>query len=99
MLTHRPVKKFLALTLAAGALVAATEAGAAVVGGQCGVGTADTQGDPNALPPILRAAQPSELAEIRLAEAQQQSRFHYRPPAGARYSLAEMDAFAASAVH
>jgi hypothetical protein len=98
MSTHRPIKTLLALMLAAAAILA-TETSAQAVGAQCGVETADNQGDPNAVPPILRPARASELAEIRLAEAQQQQRFYYRPPAGALYSDAEMNAFAASAVH
>ena len=43
------------------------------------------------LPP-LRA---SELAELRRAEAQQWQALSYRLPAGARYSNAEMNVFAA----
>jgi hypothetical protein len=99
MFTHRPAKKLFALMLATGAIVMATGTSAQAVGAQCGVDTADNQGDPGALPPILRPAQPSELAEIRLAEAQRRQRFNYHPPAGARYSDAETNAFAASAVH
>jgi hypothetical protein len=46
------------------------------------------------MPPILRPARPSELAEIRRAEAQERRAFHYRLPPTARYSNAEMDVFA-----
>ena len=56
---------------------------------------ADDRGNPNAVPPILAPLRPSELAEIRRAEAQQWQAFSYRLPAGARYSDAEMNVFAA----
>jgi hypothetical protein len=52
-------------------------------------------GNPNAVPPILAPLRPAELAQMRRAEAQQQQRFAYRLPAGARYSSAEMNVFAA----
>ena len=53
------------------------------------------QGNPNAVPPILRAATPSELAAIRRQEAREAQAFSYRLPLTARYSGAEMDAYAA----
>ena len=99
MFTHRRVKTLCALMLATGAVVGATTTGAHAAGTECGVQTSGDQGDPNALPPILRPAQPSELAELRRAEASVGERFSYQLPAGARYSTAEMDAYAASAVH
>ena len=55
----------------------------------------DNGGNPNAAPPILPPLRPSELAELRRAEAQQWQALSYRLPAGARYSNVEMDVFAA----
>ena len=57
------------------------------------VATAD-QGS-RALPPILPPLRASELAELRQAEAQEWQALSYRLPAGARYSNAEMNVFAA----
>jgi hypothetical protein len=94
MPTNRPVKKLIALVLAAGTIVAGSEASMQAVAARPVSATTDNQGNPSAVPPILRPARPSELAEIRRAEAQERVRFYYRLPAGARYSNAEMDAFA-----
>ncbi len=47
-------------------------------------------------PPILRVARASELAAIHRAEAQSAAAGSYSPPAGARYSSADTDAYAAS---
>jgi hypothetical protein len=55
--------------------------------------TASSQGNPNAVPPILPPLSPSELAELRRAEAQKQQNF-YHLPASARYSNTEMNVFA-----
>ena len=48
-------------------------------------------------PPSLRVARASELAAIHRAEAQWAAAGSYSAPAGARYSSADTDAFAASA--
>ena len=48
-------------------------------------------------PPILRVARASELAAINRAEAQREAASSYSPPAGARYSSADTDAYAAFA--
>jgi hypothetical protein len=82
----RPLKKSVALVLAGAALGLTTPPGAAAA--------ADNQANPNATPPILRPARPSELAAIRRAEAQRREAFYYRLPESARYSLAELNAFA-----
>jgi hypothetical protein len=55
-----------------------------------------TQGGPVG-PPILRVARASELAAIDRVEAQRQAALSYSPPAGARYSSADTDAYAAVA--
>ena len=46
-------------------------------------------------PPILRVARGSEAAAINHAEAQERAALSYSPPAGARYSSAGTDAYAA----
>jgi hypothetical protein len=94
MPTNRPVKRLIALVLTTGAVVGGAQIGTQAVGAQPVNATTDNQGNPSAVPPILRPARPSELAQIRRAEAQERAKFYYRPPAGARYSNAEMDAFA-----
>lgn len=48
----------------------------------------------SALPPILRPIRGSALGEVRRAEAQRLHRFNYRLAPSARYSNAEMNAFA-----
>lgn len=57
--------------------------------------TVNNQGNPNAVPPILPPVRPSELAEIRRAEAQERQHLYYRLPARDRYSNAAMNVFAA----
>lgn len=103
MFANRPVQKWISVTLAAGAIVATTVTGTQVAGegtgGSVVAATAETQGSPSAVRPILRPARPSELADIERSEAQKSRAFSYRPPAGARYTDAEMSAFAASAFH
>jgi hypothetical protein len=88
----------IALVLAAAAVAAATQISPQAVSARPGAravsATTDNQGNPNAVPPILRPARPSELAIIRRAEAQKREAFYYEPPADARYSAAEMNAFA-----
>jgi hypothetical protein len=95
---NRPVKKLIAIVLAVAAVAAATGTGAQALGARHGArpvtATTRNQGNPNAVPPILRPARPSELAEIRRAEAQERQEFYYRLPPGAQYSDAEMNVFA-----
>jgi hypothetical protein len=71
MSSNRPVRKLTALVLAGAAVALAAESGTQAVGAQSGArpATVDNRGNPNAMPPILRAARPSERAEIRVAEA------------------------------
>lgn len=99
MPNHRPVKKMIALALGGAAVAVAAQASTPEPGA-----LADTRpvsaaaariGNPNAVPPILAALRPAELAQVRRAEAQAQQRFAYRLPASARYSNAEMNVFAA----
>ncbi len=98
MLINRPVK-LMALRLAGAAVAVAAVAGAQAVGAQPSAGavtlaTAD-QGSSRAVPPMLAPLRASELAAVRQAEAQQWQALSYRLPAGARYSDAEMNVFAA----
>lgn len=107
MSVNHQVKKMIALVLGGAAVVVAAQTSTAVAaqagtqafGAQAGarlVNTAaDNGGNPNAVPPILAPLRPSELAEVRRAEAQQWLALSYQLPAGARYSNAEMDIFAA----
>jgi hypothetical protein len=80
-------------TMIAGVLsIAAIGAPAASAGVGPGPPTA-AQAGPVA-PPILRVARASELAAINRAETQERAAGSYSPPAGARYSSAETDAYA-----
>jgi hypothetical protein len=49
------------------------------------------------VPPVLQAPRPSELRAIQRAEAQEARRLAYELPATARYSNAEMNAYASAA--
>src|SRR6476620_11355670 len=99
MRVNRPVKKMIALVLGGAAVAMATVTGAQALSAQPGARAAtvaaDNGGNPNAVPPILPPLSPSEIAEMRRAEAQQWQALSYRLPAGARYSMAEMNGFAA----
>ncbi len=99
MSINRPVKVSLALVLGSAAVVAAAQSGTQALGAQPDArpvsAAADNGGNPDAVPPILPPLRPSELAEVRRAEAQQWQALSYRLPAGARYSSAEMNVFAA----
>lgn len=93
------VKKLTALVLTGAAVAVAAETGAQAVAAPLGDGALSAisanQGNPNAVPPILPPLRPSELAELRREEARKLDAFDYRLPATARYSDAEMNAFAA----
>lgn len=54
---------------------------------------AGDHGNPDAQPPILRSATPSELAVITQLEARKVTASAYVPPAPAEYSLAELNAY------
>jgi uncharacterized membrane protein len=101
MSVDRPIKRVFALVLVAAALVVASEVGghsvASADGGRPAGSIAGDQGNPNAVPPILRATRASELAAIHRAEAQRAAALSYRAPAGARYSSADTAAYAAVA--
>lgn len=98
MTVNRHMKKAFALVLAGGAVAAATAVGVHPIAWGAtrqAASLTNGQGNPNAVPPILRAATPSELAAIRLQEAQEEHAFSYRLPLTAQYSNAEMDTYAA----
>jgi hypothetical protein len=99
MPVNRSVKKMFAVVLAAGAVAVAVQFGAQGAAGATGPSarSVHNQGNPNAVPPILRPARASELAAIHRAEAQQAAALSYSAPAGARYSSADTDAYAAVA--
>jgi hypothetical protein len=97
---NRSVKVSIALVLGGAAVVAAAQSGTQqALGAQLGArlvsAAADNGGNPNAVPPILPRLRPSELAEVRRAEAQQWRALSYRLPAGARYSNVDMAVIAA----
>jgi hypothetical protein len=96
---NRAVKVSIALVLGGAAVVAAAQSGTQALGAQPGArpvsAAGDNQGNPDAVPPILRPVRPSELAQMRRAEAQKWQALSYRLPAGARYSNVEMNVFAA----
>jgi hypothetical protein len=98
MHAHRPVKRMIALALAATAVAATAQIGTEPVGaqarGRLECTTTSNQGDPNAVPPILPAPPCSDLAAIRRAEVQEGEEFFYHLPATARYSTVEMDVYA-----
>lgn len=76
----RSIATVAVLALAGGAAAATTAAASPAV--------------PNTLPPVLRAARPAERTAIRHVEALERAASDYRPPAGAVYSPAEMNAYA-----
>jgi hypothetical protein len=94
MVVNRSVKKLVALALAGAAVAGLAEIGAGAVGAGAASATTSDRGDPHAVPPILRPASPSELAELRSAEAWDGQAFYYDPPASARYSGAVFSIFA-----
>jgi hypothetical protein len=94
MPVNRSVKRLTAIVLAAGAIVAVAGAGAESVGARPANATTNSQGNPRAVPPILRAARPSERAAIRSSEARKGRAVDYVPPASGRYSNVELNAFA-----
>jgi hypothetical protein len=98
MSINRSAKKLIALALASAAVAAATQSGTQAVGARpvSRAVNADPQshGYPDAVPPILRPARPSELTEMRRAQAQERKALIYRLPLDVRYSNAEMNVFA-----
>src|SRR5260370_23445199 len=83
------VKVSIALVLGGAAVVAAAQSGTQALGAQPGArpvsAATDNGGNPNAAPPILPPLRPSELAELRRAEAQQWQAPSYPLPAGAPF--------------
>ena len=91
---------FVLMLLAAGLVAVFAVGGQSVVAGASGQpprSIAVDQGNPSAVPPILRPARASERAAISRGEAQREAARSYGAPAGARYSSAETDAYAAVA--
>ena len=99
MSVNRRVKRMIALVLGGAAVVAAAQAGMPALAARADAGpvsaAAGNGGIPAAVPPILAPLRRSELAVMRRAEAQRWQALSYRLAAGARYSTAEMDVFAA----
>jgi hypothetical protein len=99
MCVNRRIKKLMALVLGGAAVVAVAQSGTPTLAAWADAGpvsaAAGGRGNPDAVPPLLPALRPSELAVMRRAEAQQWQALSYRLPAGARYSMAEMNVFAA----
>jgi hypothetical protein len=99
MSVNRRVKKMIALVLGGAAIAVAAQTGAPALAAQTDAGPMSAaiggQGNPDAVPPLLARLRPAELAVMRRAEAQQWQALSYRLPAGARYSMAEMNVFAA----
>jgi hypothetical protein len=99
MSVNRRIKKMMVLVLGGAAVVVAAQSGTPTLAAWADAGpvsaVAGGQGNPDAGPPILAPLRPSELAVMRRAEAQQWQALSYRLPAGARYSRAEMNVFAA----
>jgi hypothetical protein len=91
--------KLMAVGLAGAAVAGAAVTGAQVAAAQPGARAvtvaAGSQGNSGAVPPMLPPLRASELAAVRQGEAQQWQALSYRLPAGARYSNAEMNVFAA----
>ena len=98
MSINRSGKKLIVVVLASAAVGAATQVGAQAGGAHPGPRTvsanAESRGYPNAVPPILRPARPSELVEIRRAQTRERKALFYRLAPSAGYSIAEMGAFA-----
>lgn len=100
MSTNRPMKKLFALVLTAATVAVCTQLdGHTVAAGASSqpAGLTGEQGNPHAVPPILRRATPSELAAIASAEAEEAAARSYRLPDTARFSDAEMNAYAGGA--
>jgi hypothetical protein len=93
----RSAKKSVALGLAGAAVAAATVTGTGAhsggLGGEPASASSANQGNPRAMPPILRPATRSELAVIRSAEMRELARFRYHVPATARYSTAVFNGY------
>ena len=98
MTVNRPIRKAFVRVVAPGVVAAAIAVGVQPIASGAPhqvAGFTGGQGNPNAVPPILRAATPSELAALRVQEAQEARALSYRLPLTARYSNAEMDTYAA----
>jgi hypothetical protein len=96
MSINRPIKKLIAVVLAAGAVALAVQVAAApVAAGASGQSAqvAHNQGNANGIPPIL----PRESAShLRALEAWEAVEFFSDPPANAHYSNADMNAYASA---
>jgi hypothetical protein len=98
VLINRRFKNSLAVALAAAGLAAATAVAAHPAGARTVSGalctTTHERGYPEAVPPILPPPPCSALGLIRQQEAFEATEFWSDPPAHARYSDAEMNAYA-----
>lgn len=95
MVVNRSVTKLVAVALAAAAVAAATQTGSQPVSARAADAATSNQGNPNAVPPILPVARPSELAALESSA----EGFSFDLPASGGYSNAEMDAFASQCGH
>jgi len=95
MAVNRSVTKLVAVALAAAAVAAATQTDSQPVGAQAADAATSSQGNRNAMPPILSVARPSELAALESSA----EGFAPDPPASGGYSTAEMSAFAGQCGH
>jgi hypothetical protein len=96
MRVNRRFQKVTAVVLAGVVVAAAAETGTRVLGAPTArplSAATDSRGNANAAPPILRVGRPSEVAEIRSAEARRGHGFGYEPPASAGYSSAALNVF------
>jgi hypothetical protein len=103
MLINRAVKKATALALAGAAVAVAAEVAAQPVGAQPGssgrlcTNNTNARGYPTAVPPILPPPPCSALPAILSQEAFEGQEFWSDPPSNARYSMAELNAYASEA--
>jgi hypothetical protein len=91
---NRRLKHVAALVSLIIAIGAATETTAQALAAWPANTATHAAGNPDAVPPILRPARPSERKLIRRAEAQKADAFAYRVPADAQYSDAELNVYA-----
>lgn len=98
MLINRRFRKSFAVALACAGLAAVTAVAAQPAGARTVTGrvcaTTQERGYPDAVPPILPPPPCSALGLFEREEAFEAQEFWYDPPATARYSDAEMNAYA-----
>jgi hypothetical protein len=97
MSANRPMKKLFALVLTAATVALCTQLDGHVVAAGASsqpAGLTGEQGNRGVVPPILRRATPSELAAIASAEAEEAAARSYVLPDTARFSYADIHAYA-----